>query len=195
MRMANLSDIEYLIISVMGPHAGESEVEIFDRKIQDIKTSGITFWLMKSHKAKPNMVQELYFRAKGEGKNSYCLFIGASSTGGAVPTKSAMTACSFSKNKIEWHPLIDVLSPVTGKIDNHTYALTFDELEIINGITDLWHYADFFDMSSPLKIIQGASTVCAVRKNMTHHKEKIKSHLRDVMAIGRLCDPGCVYLK
>jgi hypothetical protein len=60
--MENLDDIlsnKYFVISVMGPYAGESERAIFERKIDDIHRIGRTFWLIRSHRAKPLMVQRL----------------------------------------------------------------------------------------------------------------------------------------
>jgi len=71
--MAKISDIKYVVISVMGPHAGESENEIFIRKIQDIHNIGRSFWLMKSHQSKPKMVQELCSTANVENAECYCL--------------------------------------------------------------------------------------------------------------------------
>ena len=57
---------KFIVISIMGPHAGESEDEIFQRKIDDISKIGLTFWLIRSHQAKPNMVQEICQSAKKE---------------------------------------------------------------------------------------------------------------------------------
>ena len=47
------------IISVMGDHAGEGVVDIFNRKIEDITKINRTFWLIKSPKAKPQLVQKM----------------------------------------------------------------------------------------------------------------------------------------
>jgi len=193
--MVNIPDIKYVIISVMGQHAGESENEIFNRKIQDIYDVGFTFWLMKSHKAKPNMVQELCLKADAENSKSYCIFIEPSSRGGATPTKSSSSATKYSKDNLTWDFLPQKLSPVTGKMDNNSYALVFDQLERVNGVIDLWSYADFFNQNNPLKIIRGASTICAIKKDMSNHTGKIKSRCRGVIAVGKLCEPFCVYLR
>ncbi|GAG16669.1 unnamed protein product, partial [marine sediment metagenome] len=37
--MSKILETKFVIISVMGPHAGEDEEEIFRRKIEDIKVS------------------------------------------------------------------------------------------------------------------------------------------------------------
>ena len=193
--MINISDIEYVDISVMGPHAGESEKEIFNLKIQDIHNIGLTFWLIKSHRAKPKMVQELCLKANAENTESYCVFIEASSKGGAVATKLASSAKSYSKDNLTWDVLPRGLSPVTGKIDKSAYALVFNRLKLVNDVIDLWRYADFFDQNNPIKIIRGASTICAIKKDMSNHASKIKSRYRRVIAIGKLCEPFCVYLR
>jgi hypothetical protein len=179
----------------MGPHAGESENAIFDRKIQDTHDIGLTFWLMKSHRAKPKMIHELCLKADAENSESYCVFIEASSKGGAIPAKSASSATRYSKDNLTWDVLPQGLSPVTGKIDNNAYALVFDRLELVNDSIDLWNYADFFNQNNPLKIIQGASTICAIKKDMSNHTGKIKSRYRRAIAIGKLCEPFCVYLR
>jgi hypothetical protein len=193
--MINISDIKHVVISVMGPHAGESEKVIFERKIQDIHTIGLTFWLMKSYRAKPEMIQELCLQASAKNSKCYCIFIEASSRGGATPTKSASSATSYSKDNSKWDVLPKGLSPVTGKIDKSAYALVFDQLEIVNDSIDLWNYADFFNQNNPLKITRGASTIGAIKKDTSSYPDKIKSHYRKVIAIGKLRDPFCVYLR
>jgi 1,2-phenylacetyl-CoA epoxidase PaaB subunit len=49
---------EYNLFSVMGPHAGENSDAIFARKITDIRNAGRTFWVVRSHKAKPAVEPE-----------------------------------------------------------------------------------------------------------------------------------------
>ncbi|MDP8211741.1 MAG: hypothetical protein P9X22_00435 [Candidatus Zapsychrus exili] len=191
----NFLDKKYVVISVMGPHAGESEGEIFKRKIGDAKNIGITFWLMRSRQAKPSLVQRICKEARERNKNVVALFIEASSTGGAMPTSSANSATYYSADRKYWKNLPKGLSPVTGKIDKGAYALTFDLLNLHNGMIDLWNYADFFNQDSPIRIFQGASTLCAIKKDMSAHDNKIKSHNRKIIAIGQLCNPYCVWLK
>jgi hypothetical protein len=198
--MENLDDIlnnKYLVISVMGPHAGESEIEIFERKIEDINRIGRTFWLIRSHGAKPLMVQRLLGEAGKERANCYCVFLAPSSQGGAVPALTSDSARSYSKDVLIWHNLPSGLGPVTGRIDSGAHALVFDQLELVRSISylDLWDYADFFNQRLPVKIFQGASTVCAIRKDMSSHRDRMKSNHRRITAIGRICDPFCVYLR
>ena len=55
---------KFVIISVMGPHAGESSEQIFSRKIKDIERTGNTFWMIQSYKSNPPKVQSLVKKAK-----------------------------------------------------------------------------------------------------------------------------------
>ena len=186
-----MQESKYVIISVMGPHAGEGEDEIFRRKINDIKVVGRTFWLIKSRNVKPNMVQAICNYACKEGYDVPCIFIEPSSTGGSTPTKTSNFTEMYSSDNVIWSIFPKRLSPVTGKIDGSACALVFDELRIEQGELDLWKYADFFKPSMPLRIMQGASTLCAIQRDMSRltDSEKIKSHFRRIVAIGRLRDP------
>lgn len=187
----------YVLISVMGPHASESEQEIFDRKISDIEKIGKTFWLIRSRCAKPDMVQAICSEAKNANQEVYCLFIDPSSRGGSTPTKTSVPARMYSEDERIWPELPQDLSPVTGKIDRNAYAIIFDNLEVYEGLLDLWNFADFNNLSEPLRIAQGASTLCAVRKDMSTvpNSKKIKSRHRNIVAIGRLCEPYGVWLR
>ena len=195
--MINKISDNLLIISVIGPHAGESEEDIFARKINDIEKSDQTYWLIKSWKAKPDMLQSICSHAIEKGYNIKCFFIEPSSIGGATPTKVSNSAKYYSTDNITWSVFPKDLSPVTGKIDGNSYALVFNELKLENGILDLWDYADYFSQSSPLKIMQGASTLCAIKKDSSNIPilEKIKSRFRRVIAVGKLCPPYGVWLK
>ena len=195
--MKRKSEAKYVVISVIGPHAGENEEEIFNRKIADIEISGRTFWLIKSYKAKPDMVQTICSQSNKEGENVPCIFIEPSSIGGSIPTKTSNSAKLFSSDKLRWSEFPKGISPVTGKIDGNAYALVFNELKLEDGAIDLWDYTDFFNPSKSLIIMQGASTLCAIRKNMSKipSQEKIKSRFRRIIAVGKLCSPFGVWLK
>ena len=186
---------KYIIISVIGSHAGESEKKIFERKILDIQRIGKTFWLIRSHQAKPQMVHGLIKDAQSKDKEVYAIFIEPSSPGGATPTKTSDSANYYSKDRIDWRKLPDGLSPVTGKIDNGAYALVFDKLNFEEDYLDLWNYTCFFKQDQPIRILQGASTLCAIKKSTANKENKIKSHIRKIVAVGKICEPGCVWLK
>ena len=63
----------YIVISVMGPHCGDASEEIFERKLEDIDNLGIAFWPMKSHKAKPDLVQSM--ARQNRGVQTYVILI------------------------------------------------------------------------------------------------------------------------
>jgi hypothetical protein len=177
----------------MGPHAGESEREIFNRKTEDISRTGKTFWLNRSYRAKPIMVQRLCEEAQREKSDCFCIFI----EGGAVPIASDESAKQYSKDGLTWYDLPKGLTPVTGKIDSGAHAPVFDRLERMNNLiyVDLWNYGEFFDQKLPLKTRQGASTICAIKKDMSAHEEKMIARWRRIVAAGKLCEPFCVYLR
>lgn len=195
--MLDLHKIRYTAISVIGPHAGELEDKIFRRKISDIEVVGRTFWLIRSHRSKPDMVQAICNHARSEGYSVPCIFIEPYSNAGSTPTKTSDSAIMFSADRASWSKFPELLSPVTGKIDSTAYALVFDALKPEHGVLDLWGYADFFNPERPLRIMQGASTLCALQKDMTgfDDSEKIKSRFRRIVAIGNLCEPYAVWLK
>ena len=179
------------IISVIGDHAGEGIDAIFLRKANDIKRTAKTFWLMKSPKARPAQVQALC-------KNipAYTIFIEPATIGGARPTTREDVANEYSSDGRVWYQLPDGISPVTGKIDTSAAALVFDMMTTAaNGPLDLWSYGDFSDTQKPLKFILGCSTVCAIRKDMTPHPERMKSRYRGIVAVARLAEPYCVWLR
>ena len=191
-----IKESEYAILSVMGPHAGQDEAAIFSRKIADIHNIGITYWLIHSYKAKPNIVQHICGKASGQDANVRSYFLAPSSPGGASPTLHCVAANEYSSDNTNWVALPQGLSPVTGHINRSAVALVFGELHIeATSTLDLWQYSDGLDPEQPIIIRQGASTICALRKDMTHHPARIKSHSRRVVAVGTLTKPYAVWLK
>jgi hypothetical protein len=88
------------IISVIGDHAGEGVTTIFHRKLQDITKIHRTFWLVKSHKAKPPSVQKVCSL-----NPAYVIFIESAAKGGARPAITDNKATAFSKDE----PIINAL--------------------------------------------------------------------------------------
>jgi hypothetical protein len=179
------------IISVMGDHAGEGVDAIFHRKATDIERTAKTFWLMKSPKARPAQVQALCKKIP-----AYTIFVEPATRSGARPTTREDAAREYSEDGQVWHRLPEGISPVTGKIDTGTAALVFDMMTTaVNGTLDLWGYGDFSDTQKPLKFILGCSTVCATQTDMTPHPERMKSRYRGIVAVARLAEPYCVWLR
>src|SRR3989344_4938667 len=118
--MTNINSIskkKYLLFSVIGSQAGESEQEIFNRKKREILNADKSFWLIKS------------FKSKTEDIQNFCRL--ASQKGGAQPTKTNSVAYQFSSNNIHWSDIPKGIR-VTGKIDKKTTALVLESLEINN---------------------------------------------------------------
>jgi hypothetical protein len=187
---------EYCLFSVMGPHAGESSEVIFARKIADVQNTGQTFWVVRSHKAKPDMIQAVGASACSRSHHALCAFLAPSSPGGAAPTKTASAANEHSTDRQQWQAMPTGITPVTGQMTLSTCALVFDQLRLLtSAIVDLWQYADFFDPESPVIIRQGASTLGVTRRGTSAHPDRMKSHLRQVIAVGRLVRPFAVWLR
>jgi len=179
------------IISVMGDHAGEGIDAIFERKTADIEHIGKTFWLMRSPKARPAQVQGICKTIP-----SHTIFVEPATKGGARPTTAEDLAREYSDDRELWHPLPEGISPVTGKLDTNATALVFDMMTTsVSGTLDLWGYGDSSDIQKSLKFILGCSTVCAIRKDMTLHSERMKSRYRGIVAVARLAKPYCVWLR
>lgn len=179
------------LISVIGDHAREGIAAIFHRKIEDIQNINRTFWLIKSPKAKPTSVHNFC-----ENGPVHVLFVAPATKGGARPTEVDEKAVAYSLEGLEWQALPGGLGPVTGKLDSRAYALVFDMLTSVDNATvDLWTYADFDNAEKPLKIILGCSTVCATKKDMTNHPDKMKSRFRKIIAVAHLTKPYCVFVR
>lgn len=194
---------DYAMFSVMGPHAGETENGIFDRKIKDISEVGRTFWLVRSSRSRPSIVQPFVAEAMRREVAVYCVFISPSAVGGAQETSSAARATRFSGHSVRpderdpsaWSPLPEKLGPVTGHLDSAAHALVLDELQLVTGQElSLWEWAEFGPAGVPIRTRQGSSTLCAVRKNTASHPDRMKSCTRSIVAIGRLAAPYSVWL-
>jgi hypothetical protein len=55
-------------------------------------------------------------------------------------------------------------------------------------------YAEY-DLLKPIKFILGCSTVCAIKKDMAYHSDKMKSRHRVIVAVARLAEPYCVWVR
>ncbi len=175
----------------MGDHAGEGVEAIFLRKATDIERTAKTFWLTRSPRARPAQVQALC------KKIPICaIFVEPATRGGARPTTRDDAAREYSADGRVWYQLPEGISPVTGKIDTSAAALVFDMMTTaVTGELDLWGYGDLSDAQKPLNFIRGCSTVCAIRKDMKAHPERMESRYRGIVAVARLAEPYCVWLR
>ena len=179
------------IISVMGDHAGEDPDAIFNRKEADIVRLGVTYWLMRSPKARPPQVHAIC-----KSFPTYAIFVEPAAKGGARPTTIEDKAKEYSGDRVLWHPLPKGLSHVTGKLDTGATALVFDRMTTdVSATLDLWDYVEAPNIHEPLRFILGSSTICAVRKDTKSLLGKMKSRYRGIIAIARLADPYCVWVR
>ena len=185
----------FVIISVVGPHAGESIRKIFARKTEEIQNTGLTFWLYKSYNANPQDVQQLCKEALEESFTPLCLFIEASSKGGAQATKNVDTATKFSQDGREWQKIPQGVL-VTGSVKN-SFALVFDQLRVVEkrAFLDLWNYSKFDSPGSAVQIRRGGSTLCCEKTPSKRDTKKMASNTRRILAVGRLAPPFGVWLK
>lgn len=181
----------HCIVSVMGCHAGEGSDAIFNRKQADIARSGITYWLMRSPKARPHQVHAIC-----RSFPAYTIFVEPSTKGGARPTTREDEAQEYSNDAVLWHPLPKGLSRVTGKLDTGATALVLDMMTVdVSATLDLWDYAEASNVHKPLRFILGCSTVCAVRKDTKLLPGRMKSRYRGIVAVARLANPYCVWVR
>jgi hypothetical protein len=179
------------IVSVMGDHAGEGSDTIFDRKIKDVDQTGLTFWLIRSPRARPPEVQNICKEFP-----VFTIFVEPSSKGGARPTIEEDAAEEYSPDKVLWSKLSKELSPVTGKLDAGATALVFDTMTTdVNGVLDLWGYGEAFDIQKPIRFTLGCSTICAALNTTKLHSNTMKSRYRRIVAVARLANPYCVWLR
>ncbi len=183
-----------VIISVMGPHAGEPPEAIFARKVDDIQRLGRTFWLVRSPKSRADTVAP--WCTGNEYGPTWIIFVEPSVSGGARPTTESAPAREFQADG-QWQPLPDGLSPVTGKIDGAATALVMDQLIVpVPGELDLWRYADADNKALPLRFSLGCSTARAYRRGAYMKPlPGMSSRNRGIAAVGRLAAPFAVKVR
>jgi hypothetical protein len=175
----------------MGAHAGEGVDVILDRKVADCRTGGRTLWVARSAKARPERVQELCASSTG-----HVVFVEPAMPGGARPTTRADPATEYSADQLRWLALPAVIGPVTGQLDGATSALVFDQLTTdVEGVLDLWRYADAAIPDLPVRFNLGLSTICALRRNTASNPHRMKSRYRGIVAVGRLTEPYCAWVR
>lgn len=190
------------IISIARDHANEDINGILNRKINDIKKVGLTFWFQKSPGVIPPLVRSL---CASEGQ-MYAFFIEPSSKGNKQHReKSIQIATEYSEDNNRWRLISQSypgLGQVTSEIGTPAYALVFDKLEIIQGTPhpslDLWNYADSQNPQMPINLggwRRRYPAVCAVKKNMSNHHGLLKSRHRRIVAVARLVEPYGVFLR
>ena len=180
---------DYVFISVMGPHAQESEKEIFDRKALDIDKSGESFWVSRINQ---KFIEECNDKLKG--KTGYLILVESSNDGkSAANTKGSKAATHYSKDKMNWNKIDTKISPVTGNLGNGATAYYYDGIEMYQEQIDLDYYSEE-GKSEAIRFILGKSNVFA-KKNKTKQKGGMKSSVRKIVAVLRLKAPYVVWVK
>lgn len=174
-----------VVLSVMGPHAGETAEVIFSRKTEDIVACGRTYWLCCSPAARPDRVQAF--------APSFVIFLEASTANGARPTTSSERVSEISSDRELWSAVDARVGPITGRLARGAYAFTFSELDTtVSTSLDLWMYAVG---ESPIRFKLGASTLLAGHKDTSTCLFRMKSRFRRILAIARLADPIAVWVR
>jgi hypothetical protein len=189
--MFNTSGNKYVIISVIGSHAGEDISRVFARKQKEIRDTTLSYWLVKSFKARTERVQALCKKAASENESVFCLFIDPASKNGSKPTTHSIEAEYISQDNIDWEKVPKGIK-ITGKIDQYSTALVFDEIDIMNRPLsfDLQGYVEF-ETKLPIKLQLGASTICCEQVSSSDTSPRF----RNVVAIGKFHPSYAVWIK
>ncbi len=184
---------DYVFISVMGPHANEPEDKIFDRKANDIKKAGESFWVSKINK---NFVNEC--RGKLNGKTGYLILVESSGNGkAAANSKTEEEAKQYSEDGTNWKDIDAIISQVTGKLGKGATAYYFDDIEFFDmpdEVIDLDKYSEGDDYVRAIQFRLGHSNVFA-KKSDIKMPDGMKSQKRNVVAVLRLKYPYVVWVK
>jgi hypothetical protein len=181
---------DYSILSVMGSYAGESEHSIFERKMREIEANGYTFWHIQSIKAQPQMVQKLGISANGKSIK-FILTTGASSQKSRGTQKHPQAKRYRTEEKGRLSP---IPRPIYVETGSKPWALVIKNLEMVSRKINLWNYSDFFSQGA-IRNTLGGSTICAIKKSSRGDPMKMKSNVRDIVAIADLVEPFSVWLS
>lgn len=163
-----------VLLSVMGPHAGENVEKIFARKREDILVTGKTLWLCRSPAARPDRVKTF----------TPCpvIFLAPSTKNGARPTVSSDRAMEVSLDRTVWSPIPNDITPVTGNLSDGAYAFVLTSLVMGGGEVDLWQFAMSDGRAVRFKL--GASTLSATKTYTGDSPDRMKTRFRRVLAKG-----------
>ena len=105
-------------------------------------------------------------------------------------------ATEYSADALRWLALPLGIGSVTGRLDSAATALVFDRLATdVESVLDLWRYADAASPDLPVRFKLGMSTICALRQNTASHPHRMKSRYRGIVAVGRLMEPYCAWVR
>lgn len=153
-----------IVFSLVGPHAGQSLEEIFERKIKDCETLNQTFWVYQSSRCTKNL-----FCAH---KPTEVWFVSASKPGAAKQTKSSTLANQFFTDN-EWVDFNEDLSSVTGRIHSKSTAFQLTNLRMVNETIDFNSYTDLITKKL-LRFSQFCSTTIASKTSDDSEEHRLR---------------------
>jgi len=175
-----------ILISVVGGHANESLNDILKRKLQDIHYCNKTYWLLRSHQATRQKIQEF----ANNKTHLYCVFISSTSPSNSN-TKTDDIVSKISSDGNLWENVEHNLSKITGKIDKMSVALVIQSIiKPYDYLIDLNKYNNFFKQET-VKMYIGGSTICSIKNDSNNQTSKP----RKIIAIAKLIPPFAVSLK
>jgi hypothetical protein len=174
---------ERVIIVVMAEgHGNRTQAQILAEKQQDICTLGRTYWYGRATTIYP-------LDMRGREPLQVYIIEQAKPHPGDQSTFDTFTRWSLDNRT--WQLFPSQLNPVTGSARGVVWAMVLDQLEPQEDqFLDLWHYSD--QEGSAIRFSQSEYAVYA---RMTPSQEQgMVSHIRRIIAVGRLCDPNIVYI-
>ena len=183
---------EKRIFTIVGPHAGQTENSIFDRKIKDIEKVGETFWVIKKISYK-SLEEVQGFCENGKVK---IYFISPSIKGAAKDTKNTSENNEYSKDGECWEKIPEEISKVTGS----GYAFILSKLDLkTDEKINIYDYAE--ESHEPVEFSNRNSTICVIKKDTSNHPKRMHKNssgtknIRTVWAVGTLKCPYYVKVR
>jgi ribosomal protein S15P/S13E len=191
MDIKSICNNKYLIVSIVGTHAGEGIEKIIKRKQEEIKIAGKSFWLIISNEAKVEQIQKMCKEAFNEGITPYCIFISPKQINGAKATKISDLALSYSIDGKTYLKIPKGIK-VTGKIQKNTTGMVFEDIVAISDkIINLNNFLNYNSKDKKVKLGLGRSTMCVLKTNdFLENKDN-----REIIAVAKLKEPYAVKLR
>jgi len=174
-----------LILSNVGPHAGEGWQRIVTRKSDDIRKIGHTVWLLNSNAARPDAIQ-----AFCSSQNAQHVIFVARTRDAAEGPSTGHKARSYSVNGKAWQTMPNGLGDVTGNINKATTGLWLAALEKVEtGNLNLEGFSKHPSGPALDRFWPSDSTY------LVRRIEPVSAGRYEILAVGRLATPFAVWLK
>jgi len=192
----SIKSLSCLVVSVYGPHAGEDEAVILQRKMDDIRKVGFTMWYYsKGNKyARPLDVQNQAKIHQNQTGTPLSLYLIHPSVHGGAQATSLMPRQmkEFSVDGRKYTSVDHRIGPVTGGNDGFAFIISkIDFTE--NASIDLSRYADADNGNVQFKI--GNSTQIVQIPQAVTSGFPMKRPIRKIWAACELAEPYCVFVR